>query len=130
MSRPGGPDVANRGLGLQAGGQLFQPGVVFQRLDGAGVPQPVVLQPRQLARAGDRIFGYHLCDWLAETRDILLDRGMMGDGVADLRGIRAAVEGAGYAGPCEVEVFSAANWWKRDPEDVLATIVARYRAVC
>lgn len=86
--------------------------------------------PRQLARAGERIYGYHLCDWLAETRDILLDRGMMGDGVADLRGLRAAVEGAGYAGPCEVEIFSAANWWKRDPQDVLETVVARCRAVC
>jgi len=86
--------------------------------------------PRQLARAGERIYGYHLCDWLAETRDILLDRGMMGDGVADLRGIRGAVEAAGYAGPCEVEIFSAANWWRRDPDDVLETIVARYRTVC
>ncbi|MER8886904.1 TIM barrel protein [Mesorhizobium sp. M0816] len=54
----------------------------------------------RLQRAGmDRIFGYHLCDWLADTRDVLLDRGMMGDGVADLKAIRASVEGAGYTGP-------------------------------
>ena len=84
----------------------------------------------QLQRARGRIWGYHLCDWLAGTRDVLLDRGMMGDGVADLRAIRAAVEAAGYDGPCEVEVFSAADWWRRDPGDVLDVIVERFRAVC
>ncbi|MFC3059474.1 sugar phosphate isomerase/epimerase family protein [Paenirhodobacter populi] len=86
--------------------------------------------PAQLARAGERILGYHLCDWLAGTRDVLLDRGMMGDGVADLKGLRAAVEGAGYDGLCEVEIFSADNWWKRDPDEVLDTIVMRFRTVC
>lgn len=86
--------------------------------------------PRQLARAGNRILGYHLCDWLAETRDVLLDRGMMGDGVADLKAMRAAVEGAGYTGLCEVEIFSAQNWWRREPGEVLDTIVARFRTLC
>lgn len=85
----------------------------------------------QLQRAGkDRIFGYHLCDWLADTRDVLLDRGMMGDGVADLKAIRASVEGAGYAGPCEVEIFSANTWWKRDPGGVLDVMVERFRTLC
>ena len=84
-----------------------------------------------LTRAGpDRIAGFHLCDWLADTSDVLLDRGMMGDGVADLRGIRALVEQAGYRGHCEVEVFSAANWWTRDPHEVLATCVERFKTVC
>ncbi|PZO65883.1 MAG: sugar phosphate isomerase/epimerase [Paracoccus denitrificans] len=86
--------------------------------------------PRQLVRAGDRIMGLHLCDWLAETRDVLLDRGMMGDGVADIRAIRAATEAAGYRGACEVEIFSAANWWQRDPAEVLDVIVERVRTVC
>ena len=86
---------------------------------------------RELQRAGkERILGYHLCDWLAETRDVLLDRGMMGDGVADLRSLRAAVEEAGYRGFCEVEIFSAENWWKRDPAHVLDTCVERFRSVC
>ncbi|TPI40452.1 sugar phosphate isomerase/epimerase [Mesorhizobium sp. B3-1-9] len=85
----------------------------------------------ELLRVGPRrIFGYHLCDWLAQTRDVLLDRGMMGDGVADLKAIRAAVEAAGYDGPCEVEVFSAQDWWKRDPGDVLNACVERFRSVC
>ncbi|MCA3487618.1 MAG: sugar phosphate isomerase/epimerase [Rhodobacter sp.] len=78
-----------------------------------------------------RVLGYHLCDWLENTRHMLLDRGMMGDGVADLRAIRRAVEdGAGYAGLCEVEVFSAEDWWKRDPAEVLDVIVDRFRRYC
>ncbi len=83
-----------------------------------------------LAAARGRIFGYHLCDWLENTRDMLLDRGMMGDGVADLKTIRGAVEAAGYAGLCEVEIFSAEDWWKRPPEEVLDTMVERFRTVC
>jgi sugar phosphate isomerase/epimerase len=83
-----------------------------------------------LIKAGKRILGYHLCDWLENTSDMLLDRGMMGDGVADLKRIRQAVEAAGYAGPCEVEIFSAANWWKRDPADVLDIMIDRFRRVC
>ena len=85
----------------------------------------------ELGRAGPkRILGVHLCDWLAETRDVLLDRGMMGDGVADIRAIRAAARSAGFAGPCEVEVFSAANWWRRDPGEVLDISLQRFRSVC
>ena len=83
-----------------------------------------------LKEAGRRLLGYHLCDWLEDTRDMLLDRGMMGDGVADLKGIRQAVEAAGYAGPCEVEIFSAEDWWKRDPAEVLDTMIDRFRRVC
>ena len=83
-----------------------------------------------LASAKGRVFGDHLCDWLETTTDMLPDRGMMADGVADLRGIRAAVEATGYAGPCEVEVFSAASWWQRDPAEVLDTLVDRFRHLC
>lgn len=86
--------------------------------------------PEVLPRAEGRILGYHLCDWLADTTDVLLDRGMMGDGVADLKWLRGLVEGAGYQGHCEVEVFSAQNWWKRDPNEVLDVLVERFRTVC
>ena len=86
--------------------------------------------PRQLERAGTRIMGFHLCDWLVPTTDFLLDRGMMGDGVADLKALRAGVERAGYAGFCEVEIFSANNWWKRDPAEVLDVMVQRFRDIC
>lgn len=85
----------------------------------------------ELRRIGsDRIFGYHLCDWLAATSDVLLDRGMMGDGVADLRAIRASLEDLGYLGHCEVEIFSFRNWWQRDPDEVLDVMVERFRTVC
>lgn len=85
----------------------------------------------ELARAGAaRILGYHLSDWLALTSDVLLDRGMMGDGVADLRAIGAVVEAAGYQGFVEVEIFSAKNWWQRDPAEVLDVIAERFRGVC
>ncbi|MCP5367866.1 MAG: sugar phosphate isomerase/epimerase [Hyphomicrobiales bacterium] len=85
----------------------------------------------QIARAGrgGRLLAYHVCDWLVPTTDLLLDRGMMGDGVIDLKAIRAWVEAGGYGGHCEVEIFSAANWWKRDPDEVLATCVERHRTV-
>ena len=83
-----------------------------------------------LQRARGRILGYHLCDWLEKTSHMLLDRGMMGDGVADLKAIRASVEDAGYTGACEVEIFSSQHWWQRDPDEVLDTIVERFKAVC
>jgi sugar phosphate isomerase/epimerase len=84
-----------------------------------------------LADAKGLVMGYHLCDWLEATSHMLLDRGMMGDGVADLRAIRQAVEDvAGYTGLCEVEVFSSENWWKRDPGEVLDVIVERFRHTC
>ncbi len=85
---------------------------------------------RQIARAQGRIFGFHLCDWLAHTTDFLLDRGMMGDGVADLKSLRMSVEKEGYTGFCEVEIFSEHNWWKRDPNEVLDIIVERFHTVC
>ena len=76
----------------------------------------------QIKRAGKkRILGYHICDWLVPTRDLLNDRGMMGDGVIDLPRIRSWVERAGYAGFQEVEIFSELDWWKRDPDEVLRT---------
>ncbi len=82
----------------------------------------------QIARAGadKRILAYHICDWLVPTRDLLLDRGMIGDGVIDLTGTGAMIENAGYAGFIEVEIFSAANWWKRPGDEVLRTCIERF----
>lgn len=73
----------------------------------------------QIKRAGKRILAYHICDWLVPTRDLLNDRGMMGDGVIDLPRIRSWVEAAGYSGFQEVEIFSELDWWRRDPDEVL-----------
>jgi len=86
----------------------------------------------QIARAGQmkRIFAHHICDWLVPTKDMLTDRGMMGDGVIDLKGIRRMIEKAGFFGAQEVEIFSADNWWKRPAEEVIATCVDRYHGCC
>ncbi|MGB0629222.1 MAG: sugar phosphate isomerase/epimerase family protein [Alphaproteobacteria bacterium] len=80
----------------------------------------------QIARAGDRILGFHVCDWLVPTVDLVWDRGMMGDGVIDIPRIRGWVEAAGYRGFNEVEIFSERNWWRRDPEEVVDTCIDRY----
>ncbi|WP_407527877.1 sugar phosphate isomerase/epimerase family protein [Methylobacterium oryzisoli] len=83
-----------------------------------------------IARAGrERLLAYHVCDWLVPTRDLLLDRGMMGDGVIAMRPIRRAVEAAGFSGYSEVEIFSEQNWWQRPMDEVLATCIARHREV-
>ena len=74
---------------------------------------------RDMARAAGRILGFHVCDWLVPTADVLNDRGMMGDGVIDVPGIRSMAEDAGYAGFVEIEIFSAANWWKRPMVETL-----------
>jgi sugar phosphate isomerase/epimerase len=81
----------------------------------------------QIKRAGkQRLLAYHICDWLVPTRDLLNDRGMMGDGVIELPLIRKWVEAAGYAGFQEVEIFSELDWWQRDPDHVLKTCKERH----
>jgi sugar phosphate isomerase/epimerase len=74
---------------------------------------------RAIERAKGRITGFHVCDWLLKTKDVLNDRGMMGDGVIDIPSIRAMVEDAGYHGLIEVEIFSAADWWTRPIDETL-----------
>jgi sugar phosphate isomerase/epimerase len=86
---------------------------------------------QQIERAGDkRLLAFHLCDWLVPTVELLNDRGMMGDGVIDLPLIRSWMEGAGYRGYHEVEIFSARNWWKREPDEVLGVIKRRHQECC
>src|SRR5215813_6735489 len=51
----------------------------------------------EIDRAGGhpgRLLAFHLSDWLVPTADLLLDRGMMGDGVIDLPLIRTWMEEA------------------------------------
>lgn len=85
----------------------------------------------QVARAGrnGQILAHHICDWLVPTTDPLNDRGMMGDGVIDLKAFRRMIENAGFSGPQEVEIFS--HRWQAGPIDaVLSTIIERYNTVC
>jgi sugar phosphate isomerase/epimerase len=84
-----------------------------------------------IERAGKpRLLAFHICDWLVPTRDLLTDRGMMGDGVIDLPRIRSWVERTGYRGFHEVEIFSELDWWKRDPDEVLETCKDRHQRFC
>ena len=83
----------------------------------------------QIRRAGnDRLLAFHVCDWLVPTRDILNDRGMMGDGVIDIKSLRSAVEAEGFAGYSEIEIFSE-SWWTRPMDEVLQTCIDRHRTV-
>lgn len=82
----------------------------------------------QIARAAGRIVGFHVSDWLVPLPDVLLGRGMMGDGLIELRRIREAVESAGYHGPVEVEIFNR-TIWDSDPDTVLTTMRERFEAL-
>ena len=83
----------------------------------------------QIERAGaKRLLAYHVCDWLTPTRDLLNDRGMMGDGVIELKKCRQWMEHAGYQGFAEVEIFSE-HWWSQPGEVVLDTCIARHKTV-
>jgi sugar phosphate isomerase/epimerase len=82
---------------------------------------------QQIARAGrERLLAYHVCDWLTPTRDLLSDRGMMGDGVVELKKIRGWVEDAGFAGFSEVEIFSNLDWWQRPGAETLDVCIERH----
>jgi Sugar phosphate isomerases/epimerases len=64
----------------------------------------------EIERLGDRIVGYHVNDWLVPASNVLMGRGMMGDGVIELRRIRGEIDRAGYRGPIEVEIFNERIW--------------------
>lgn len=81
---------------------------------------------QEVKRAGKRIIGFHVCDWMTPTADMLNDRGLMGEGCIDNRGIRQLVESAGFDGPIEVEVFSNRHW-ARDQDTYLADIIEAYK---
>jgi sugar phosphate isomerase/epimerase len=81
----------------------------------------------QISRAGrDRLLAFHVCDWLVPTKDILNDRGMMGDGVIDIKSVRRAVEAEGFSGYSEIEIFSE-DWWAKPMDEVLRTCIQRHR---
>ncbi|MER8949854.1 sugar phosphate isomerase/epimerase family protein [Mesorhizobium sp. M0809] len=84
----------------------------------------------EIRRAGkDRLVGFHVSDWLVPTRDLVFDRGMMGDGIIDLRRIRRWADGAGYEGPVEVEIYSNLDWWTKNPHSVVEVCLERCRSV-
>jgi sugar phosphate isomerase/epimerase len=79
----------------------------------------------EIRRAAGHTLGFHVNDWLRGGGDPLVSRGMMGDGVIELRKVREAVDALGYDGPIEVEIFNEALWampW----EKVLEVTKERY----
>jgi sugar phosphate isomerase/epimerase len=65
----------------------------------------------QIARAGERIAAFQVCDWILPLpADLLLGRGHLGEGYIDFRPIAAAVMAAGYRGYVEVEIFNERIW--------------------
>jgi sugar phosphate isomerase/epimerase len=82
----------------------------------------------QIARAAARIASFQVCDWVTPLpADVLLGRGMVGDGMIELRRLRAACDAAGYDGPIETEVFNA-GVWQMPGEAVLRAAIDRYLA--
>lgn len=87
--------------------------------------------PQEIAEAGrhGRLFAFHLCDWRVPTRDLLNDRGLMGDGCINLPAIRRMVDAAGFEGWYEVEIFSD-ELWQQDQGAFVDQIIDRYQRVC
>jgi sugar phosphate isomerase/epimerase len=82
---------------------------------------------QEIKRCGESgyLFAFHICDWKNPTEDLLLDRGLMGEGVIDIPMIRGWVEEAGFSGYNEVEIFSK-KYWEGDQLDFLKKIKEAY----
>ncbi len=81
----------------------------------------------QIDRAANHAWldAYHICDFKPEQDHLLTDRGIMGEGCADLIGIDHMMSEAGFDGLREVEIFSS-KWWARDQEEFLDEILTAY----
>ena len=80
---------------------------------------------REIDRAGSRIFAVHVSDWLVPPPDFLNGRGLMGDGCIDFGKFIAAVNGVGYNGPIEVEIFNE-QLWSLAGDEALSLIIKRF----
>ena len=82
----------------------------------------------EIKRCGenDHLFAFHICDWNSPTVDILLDRGLMGDGCIPVNKIRSWVEATGFSGFYEVEIFSN-KYWQQDQSQFLKKIIKAYK---
>jgi len=82
---------------------------------------------QELFRCGqaESLFAFHVCDWNVPLKDMLNDRGLMGDGCINLKQIRSWMEEAGFDGYREVEVFSD-SYWAMDQQAYLEKIKHAY----
>jgi len=71
-----------------------------------------------------RLTGVHVSDWREPTRG-WCDRVLPGDGVADLPGILAALDEAGWRGPYDLEIFSDDGTFGNDYEGSLWRLPAQ-----
>jgi sugar phosphate isomerase/epimerase len=83
---------------------------------------------QEIKRCGDNdhLLAFHICDWNSPTVDILLDRGLMGDGCIPVNKIRSWVEATGFTGFYEVEIFSN-KYWQQDQSHFLKKIIKAYK---
>ncbi|MDB5263055.1 MAG: Xylose isomerase protein barrel [Adhaeribacter sp.] len=81
----------------------------------------------QMKRCGQNgnFSAFHICDWKTPTLDMLNDRGLMGEGVINLKQIRGWAEEAGFNGFNEVEIFSNI-YWQQDQHQFLDKIKDAY----
>ena len=82
---------------------------------------------KEIVRCGQNknIFAFHICDWKTPTTDLLLDRGLMGEGCINIKQIRGWVEEAGFDGYNEVEIFSK-KYWADEQTEFLKKIKQAY----
>jgi sugar phosphate isomerase/epimerase len=83
---------------------------------------------KTIAALGERgkLFALHVCDWKVDTRDLLTDRGLMGEGCIPIRRIRGWMQKAGFDGIIEVEIFSE-RYWAEDQRTFIEAIKRAYR---
>ncbi len=83
---------------------------------------------KEIKRCGENghLMAFHICDWKVPTADMLLDRGLMGEGCIPVKQIRSWVEAAGFTGFNEVEIFSTAHW-KENQSEYLRKIIKAYK---
>lgn len=78
----------------------------------------------QIGRHREQIVSFHVSDWLRETKDLRLDRGLPGDGVIGLAETYAALGAGGRPPDIEVEIMSK-KLWQTDPDELVETILSR-----
>jgi sugar phosphate isomerase/epimerase len=87
---------------------------------------PSLEQEIKRCGANGKLMAFHICDWKVPTSDLLLDRGLMGEGCIQIKQIRSWVEAAGFTGFNEVEIFST-SYWKENQADFLKMIITAYK---
>ena len=85
---------------------------------------------KEIKRCGEKgnLMAFHICDWKLPTKDILLDRGLMGEGCIPLKQIRSWVKATGFNGFNEVEIFST-KYWNENQSDFLKKIIKAYEEI-